>query len=344
MATFVTYNSDDIVLSTDKVISSTWSDNINTLTSSNFNTSSAQASFSSPTSSGYYYISNYQFPTSSTLSEVQFTISYGNIYGSGSPSITNDVGSYIQSPSYTIYNQYRNLVYGDENTYFQFEGTTPDDIFIININRARYKERLRTGFNLKLSGSGGLINLTDDSLTTSGSVTISNIGRQYRIVSGSSGVRSGSVDAQTPSGSYGFFYPDAGLFILNAAAVSHSIGLPIDRTEPDLFAVGNASGNQTLFNALNLGSSFTLDSVENLTSRYFFTRVKNNEFNYSTNPSFITDDGTLRFTSMYDNPKVYITTIGLYNTNNELLAVAKLSQPISKDFTEEALFRIKLDF
>ena len=47
---------------------------------------------------------------------------------------------------------------------------------------------------------------------------------------------------------------------------------------------------------------------------------------------------------MIDNPKSYITTVGLYNDSNELLAVAKLSQPITKDFTKEALIKVKLDY
>ena len=45
-----------------------------------------------------------------------------------------------------------------------------------------------------------------------------------------------------------------------------------------------------------------------------------------------------------NNPQVYITTIGLYNDTNQLLAVAKLSRPLAKDFTKEALVRVKLDF
>ena len=47
---------------------------------------------------------------------------------------------------------------------------------------------------------------------------------------------------------------------------------------------------------------------------------------------------------MIENPKVYITTIGLYNSALDLLAVAKLSQPIAKDITKEALIRVKLDY
>jgi len=47
---------------------------------------------------------------------------------------------------------------------------------------------------------------------------------------------------------------------------------------------------------------------------------------------------------MISQPTTFITTVGLYNDNNDLLAVAKMSQPLAKDFTKEALIRIKLDF
>jgi hypothetical protein len=95
---------------------------------------------------------------------------------------------------------------------------------------------------------------------------------------------------------------------------------------------------------MEAGDQFILDSEERITSQYYFTRVKNFEFNYSSNPSFIDDLGSLNFTSMIDMPRVYISTIGLYNDEGDLLAVAKLSQPIAKDFTKEALIRVKLDY
>ena len=87
-----------------------------------------------------------------------------------------------------------------------------------------------------------------------------------------------------------------------------------------------------------------MDSEEKVTSQYYFTRVKNNEFNYTTNPSYIDDTGTLRFSSMTDNPTVYITTVGMYNEGGDLLAVAKLSKPLAKDFTKESLIRVKVDY
>jgi hypothetical protein len=93
--------------------------------------------------------------------------------------------------------------------------------------------------------------------------------------------------------------------------------------------------------------------TEYVAARHFFVRVKNQEFNYSNNPTFVIssdeavnnpqDVGKLRFTDFYTNPKVYITTVGLYNESNDLVAVAKLSQPLLKDFTNECLIKIKID-
>ena len=96
--------------------------------------------------------------------------------------------------------------------------------------------------------------------------------------------------------------------------------------------------------ALTTGASFKLQSAETISSRYFFTRVKNQEYNYTTNPSIIDDQGNLLYSTLINNPQTYITTVGLYNDNNELLGVAKLSKPLTKDFTKEALIRIKLDY
>jgi hypothetical protein len=91
-------------------------------------------------------------------------------------------------------------------------------------------------------------------------------------------------------------------------------------------------------------SSFTLQSEETVSSRYFFTRVKNSDFNYTTNPSIINNSGSLLYDTLINNPQTYVTTVGMYNDNNELLAVAKLSRPLVKDFTKESLIRIKLDY
>jgi long-chain acyl-CoA synthetase len=97
--------------------------------------------------------------------------------------------------------------------------------------------------------------------------------------------------------------------------------------------------------ALTAGSTgFQLTSQENVSSNYVFCRMKNQEYNYSSNPTFVSGSGNLLYSSMVYNPQTFVTTVGLYNTNSELLAVAKLSRPLVKDFTKEALIRVKLDW
>lgn len=339
MAGLTRYNNGDKVIDTQKIVTSTWSNNTNDASSFINFTSSA---VTDATSSGAFFteiFNNIQH------SESQYCIAYGNKKGSGSQNFTDDAGSKGNSAARVIYNQYRQLVYGDEASDFNFEGTVPDDIFVINVSRARYKHNLKPGtLNLTLANKAlnSTITLTDDSVSVTGSSTITNAGRQFNLVSGSSGLRSGSTTTQTHSGSYGFFYPDSGFIILNAGALSAS--LATSRSLSD-----NAPNSQNLneFRKAISGSnggSFIVDSEEKVTSQYFFTRAKNNEYNYTTNPSFIDTNGNLNFTSMVDNPKTFITTIGLYNDSNDLVAVAKVSQPIAKDFSKEALIRVKLDY
>ena len=335
-----------------ELVTSTWTNNLNNLNVAF--TSSTQADTTHATSSGQFFIEVSNEATTEATSEVQYAVAYGHKAGSGSLDFTNDTGAIGNSPSRVIYNQYRQLVFGDDNKNFTFPGDgttsafTPDDIYVININRSRYKNNLKPGtLNLKLSGSGGNpdadheIFLTDDSVTSTGSAVITNAGRQFNIVSGSNGVRQGDSTIQiTNSGSYGLFYPDSGFIILNPAALDHHMS----EVAPGVSQNTADNNHQKLLTAITGGNSFIVDSEEKLSSKFYFTRVKNQQYNFTTNPTFIDNDGNLRYTTMENNPKVFITTVGLYNDTDDLVAVAKLSQPIAKDFSKEALIRVKLDY
>ena len=200
-----------------------------------------------------------------------------------------------------------------------------------SISRNRYKESLLPGsLTLKLSGSLGVISLTDDSNYAS-TITFKDSGRVYNLITGSAGVVNTSLNSNgwTPnSGSYGWFLPDIGTLILNPIALSGSlvaggIGLNVSRSN-------NSDGLniQRLFKAISgsTAATFTLNSQETLTSDYVFVRPRSAEYNYSENPSFISGStGTVLYDDFINNPQVYITTVGLYNDSNQLLAVAKLS-------------------
>ena len=116
----------------------------------------------------------------------------------------------------------------------------------------------------------------------------------------------------------------------------------------DLSAYNHASLYHSVRLALNDASGeveFRARSAETISSTHYFVRLRNKEYNYSNNPTFYNaDTGVLTFSDFRNDPKVYITTIGLYNDANELLAVAKLSKPVQKSFDEELLLRVRLDF
>jgi hypothetical protein len=102
------------------------------------------------------------------------------------------------------------------------------------------------------------------------------------------------------------------------------------------------SGAMSINTSLN---SFQARNSEVVNSTHYFVRVKNGEYNFSNNPSFTTGSvGEFSQATFIGDPKTYITTVGMYNDNQELLAVAKLSKPVQKSFQNEALIKVKLDF
>jgi hypothetical protein len=348
---FKRLETDDFVVSTDAISSTLFSNNSPSLTV--VFTSSAQVAGAS----GNYYTNVYN---TALTESVQFAIAYGNSNGSGSLNYNNAVNGL--SPTSTIYGQWQDLVIGDENTNFTFGAITSSQIFALPMERARYKDSLFLGsLSLTLSGSSGSIVLTDNSNYVT-SVQFTEAGRVFQLITGSTGVRANITTRNTAdgysanSGSYGWLLPDIGTIILNPLAladfaVSGGIGLQYSGSAT-ASAAPTISPNQSLFTALSgalatggTPADFYLNSQESITSDFIFVRPRSSEFNYSENPSFISGStGEVLYSDFINNPQTYITTIGLYNDTNQLLAVAKLSRPLLKDFTKEALVRVKLDF
>ncbi len=335
---FKRLNNDDFVISSDAVQSTAWSTGQPSL--SEFYTSSVQAAGSS----GNYYLSIYQ--TSSTLesSAVQFDIAYADVDGFGSEYY--DPGLTTYTPSSTTYGQYRTMILEDENSNFFF-GTdtntlTGSNFWVLSVERSRYKEKLfPETFNLTLSGSGiGYLHLTNTS-ADSKVQTFLGSSKVYQVVSGSNGSAIAGGGYVANSGSYGLFFPTLGTVLLNPHAISQSIHIEATRSAD----LPNGTNQATLYTSISGGAAFTLNSQETISSDYIFIRAKNSEFNYSENPSFISGStGEVIYSSFINSPQTYITTVGMYNDANELLAVAKLSRPLLKDFTKESLVRVKLDF
>jgi hypothetical protein len=333
----------DFVVSADSVVAPAWSNNVTTL-----------SSFFTATVTGSYYIDVYNAITTSNTSSIQFSIAYGHILGSGSAPLNSLVPGI--SPSRITFGQYRNLIYGDAEAAVNFGtgNTSSIDLIALPIDRNRYKESLFPGtFNLKLTSGGTTIQLTDNSNDIS-TITYVDGGRVFDIISGSNGsaqnsplLSGASAKGYTTAGSYGLYLPDIGLIVLNPRALALGTGaggLNITFSTTNTVA-GSSFNHNLIYSIINAGQYFQLNSEETISSDYIFVRIKNAEYNYSTNPSFITGStGAVLYSNFINSPQTYPTTVGMYNDSNELLAVAKMSKALTKDFTKEALIRVKLDW
>ena len=333
------------------VTAGVWSDGIANLTT--FFTSSTQTN-----TQRSYYVDVAQKDPAATGSAVQFSLAFGHALGSGSDS----QGQLNDSPSKAIYSQYRQLLLNPNDTRFTTAGSgSTDYVYVINFKRDRIKERLDAGnWELPLvrissratnaTGSvatgSGVIKLIDDSSVAS--AKLGDSGKIYNIVSGS--ISSGVHNPAAPV-YYGLSYPDHGVIVLDGKMLDQQLG----------FATNTGSSSEgnnhfVLFHSIS-GSSYFTDpqtsdpygfqarNSEKVTSTHYFVRIKNAEYNFSNNPSYVTGSvGQIAQTTFVGDPKTYITTVGLYNESQELLAVAKLSKPLLKSFQREALIRVKLDF
>ena len=328
----------------------------NAATLSTMFTSSTQTS-----SSKQYYYS--VFNSTAAIGESQFAVAWGQRNGSGSSA----QGTLNDSPSRAVYSQYRLLLLNPGDTTFTFANSTnSDSIYVINFDRARIKEKLNsgnwqfnlaelngkstlvpnsayTGSNVIISSSNKIISLIDDSSTVT-TTTLGNSGRIYNIVSGS--ITNGVYKQSGAPVYYGLAYPDMGILILNGDILNASASF-------NTVSGSNVDGDNTMKLFKSISGSIVVAAAnapqarneQTVTSTHYFVRMKNAEYNFSNNPSFVTGSvGEFKQPTFIGDPKVYVTTVGLYNDRQELLAVAKLSQPIQKSFNSEVLIKCKIDY
>tara|TARA_R100000008_G_scaffold75958_1_gene55478 strand:+ start:174 stop:1253 length:1080 start_codon:yes stop_codon:yes gene_type:complete len=359
MARFVELNPEsDIVHNTTKVTTGFFSDGKGTLAGSNLSTASLASSQKT-----YYY--NIQYSSVDHLS-----VAAGHIQGSGSDSVTN-----VKGETQAVYKQYANLLLDNNDIdrgFVMVDGTnstnavTQSAVYIVAAERLRMKDRVnRKNWTFTLSGSNFAgqpkkLELTDDSNTVA--AVASPMGPRYNIVSGSAG----TVQTAYTTKTYGHFYPNVGIFLLSANAMSSSLmvnGHPetkdVDpkamQSGANLTATGSglafddtvgttADNAYKMFLALYKGSVTLRGEEDQITSDYF-CRARAVDFNFSMNPTFASgSNNKVRHASMVGNPNTFITEVGLYNNNRDLLAIGKLSAPVQKNYGTEATIKVKLTY
>ena len=323
-----------------------WSDDTSTLTT--FYTGSTQES-----NSGKYYYDVRK--DDDQTKDVQFAVTYGHVNGSGSEGST---ATGATNPTKAIYSQLRQVLLPAQVNRFNFHGDSgtnyySDDVFAIVCNRARYREKMDPGnWELHLTSGSNTVKLIDDSGATA-DPTIGASKREFNVVSGSidNGVyeTAAAAAASTTSGSYGLFYPEMGMIVLNPSAVAsgsgHNIGVRGVVEPLGTSTSTNDYNHKKIHNSIKAGSYFSARREEAKRSSFYFCRIPNNQFNHSQNPSYFTgSNAELVNNDFVREPLAYISTVGLYNDKNELLAVAKMSIPFKKDPNTEALIKVRLDY
>jgi len=344
------FTDDDIVPGDIQIISQpVWSEDMNPYSQSfggatgiGFFTQSAQVS-----QSGEYYVNVYhRNPQTDANGAVQFAVAYGHRLGSGSYGDPNTVGqNQNDTPTRAIYSQYKNQLLPPTDTAFTFGNDTPNDIMVINVARARFRQKIDPGnWELRIaSGTLANANAYSSFIDNSGEEDTPTLNEAGRVI----GIYSGSGAVTASSTVYGLFYPDHGVLVFNASRLKTELGVPFNSSSAaTLSGLGSQPKNSvTASMHISASSYFAARSQEKVTSTHYFVRVTNKAFNFSNNPTFVTgSSGTFAHASMLRNPSVYITTIGMYDNNNRLLAVAKLSKPLLKSFNREALIKVKLDY
>ena len=365
-STFKTFGSDDqtvtatnlheVIPITGTIVSGTYSDN----NIKNY----AHGMFQS--------VYDYPYLSSSANHIFDLTVGYSGItdYESALSSST----SVQNAKKINLYNQMAQTLMGyDQNGNIQpFDrdgditggGEKIRDAIFINVARLLGKDEIKKGsFTLKIgTGSYG------DNSANSTRITIQDTNAQndYRVNSpaGEYGILSCSSGAASGTPSCGLIFYQAGVVVLSSSIFlqqypNGGILGPASGTFAGSGSVdfGNAASKASIREVLQSSSisgacddlrhrfyDMSFNNTTELNSTIHFCRTNHNDFNYSSNPTYLSSSKIVVKNNTQDAPVSYITTVGLYSADNELLAVAKLSEPLKKDPTNEMTIRVRLDY
>ena len=234
-------------------------------------------------------------------------------------------------------------------------GSTMREVFIVNFSRLLSKDQIKKGsFSIGVK-TGSYFGPADGYITggvaTYSDSTVTETSNAASTISGDYGVLSGNM------GIGGVVFYEAGVAILTASIFRSGSATPSARETPGFYSDGVTTWHTV--DELLTGSSMSgacdaaRQRIENIqfnnsteiNSTVYFCRAPHNKFNYSSNPTYLSSSSIrVKNNTRSNTPLAFITTIGLYNSANELLAVAKLSEPLRKDPTNELTLRVRLDY
>lgn len=316
----------------------------------------------------------YDYPFLSSSANHIFDITVGV---STNSSLYNTSNNQYQKKR-NVYNQMAQILMGydhvgaiqnfDEDGNIAGGGTKMNDVFFLNFSRLLVKDEIKKGsflLELGISGSSGFSpgNHMGDRIKiqdTSGSdgYLVNSPAGEYGILYATASTTTTTLLAANQSYPVGHIYYQAGIAVISSSVfLDVADGGIINNSYHSVSMSGPTNVNET-FKAVLTGSQISgaadnirsriynlqFNNTVELNSTIYFCRINHNEFNYSTNPTYLSSGKMRVKTKSSDLPVSYITTIGLYSDAGELMAVAKLSEPLKKDPSQEFTIRARLDY
>lgn len=290
----------------------------------------------------------YDYPYLSSSANHIFDLTHG--YSSNSS--LSGAASSQNSKKINIYNQMGAVLVGhdatgsiqrfDQDGNIAAGGSKIDEAVFVNFSRLLTKDEIKKGTFSIAFATGGTPAAPSDLLTiqdhgASTSYLVNSPAGEYGILYTSSA-------APNANSGVGLLYYQAGVAVLTGSIFAGTdMGPGFSSGSYDSLATGSTIDviGDSVRNRL---SNISFNNTVELNSTIYFCRANHNEFNYSANPTYLSSSQIRVKNTTSDNPVSYITTVGLYSSDNELLAVAKLSEPLKKDPNTELTIRVRLDY
>lgn len=291
---------------------------------------------------------DYPYLSSSANHIFDLTVGYSANSGlSGTASVQN-------SKKINIYNQMAQVLVGydltgsirefDQDGNLAAGGAKLQECLFVNFSRLLTKDEVKKGSFIMTALTGGTPAAPTDALTISDYgaastyLTNSPAGEYAPLYTSSVGI--------TPTSGIGLLYYQAGIAVLTASVFDGTFGAPAatyDTSSIDAVLTGSQISS-SCDGIRNRWQDCDFNNTTELNSTIYFCRAASNEFNYSSNPTYLSGSKIRVKNESTDPPSSFITTIGLYSEDNELLAVAKVSEPLKKDPSTELTLRVRLDY
>jgi hypothetical protein len=278
---------------------------------------------------GYWQTICDSSPTSS-LSTGLYDITYG--YSTGSTYNVAATTTSSQTEKIKMYRQYASVLLGDPEGIFSVNSTSQKEAFFIHFKRNIHKDEIRKGTTSLIFNNAATTQLT---ATDGGadSAFKQTVGGDYAPLKYNG---TGSEIAQ--------IWYNAGVIVVpTSLAYPTSITISGSKTLVELQYSGTI--NQLCDGLRKKMERVDIHNQTNLYSTVVFCRAYNDEFNYSSNPTFVDANKRIIVTSGSNilTTSTYITTLGLYDANDVLLAVGKVNKPLKKSFDNEVTLRGRVD-